>query len=209
MSGFFITGTDTSVGKTLVASAITLALNGTYWKPVESGDSDYKQVKEWVGLPSQHFVPPQYALKASLSPDQAAKLENISIDTNTFVLPNIDRALVVEGAGGIFTPLNETKCILDVIQQLGLPVIIVCRGTLGTINHSLMTIEILRQHKIKIKGVVFNGELNPANQIAIETRGNVKTLFSLPNFDRLNKDRLHEWVDLNKAQLTESLVDVD
>lgn len=205
MKGYFITGTDTSVGKTLTASALTQALSATYWKPIESGDSDYRQVKEWVDLPSTHFVPPRYSLKASLSPNQAAALENITIDINTCYKPETHRQLIVEGAGGIFTPLNETVSILDLIKRLALPVIIVSRGTLGTINHSLMTINILRQHKIAIKGLVFSGELNPANQAIIEKWGEVKTLFHLPHFKNLIKADLQEWVSRHRQQLLETL----
>ncbi|MDR3477336.1 MAG: dethiobiotin synthase [Gammaproteobacteria bacterium] len=205
MKGFFVTGTDTSVGKTLTASAITLALKGTYWKPVESGDSDYAQVKEWVGLPSEHFVPPMYALKASLSPDQAAQQENIRIDTRTFKMPQTSNTLIVEGAGGIFTPLNETECMIDVIKKFGLPVIVVSRGTLGTINHSLMTIEILRQRNIEIKGIVFSGELNPDNQVAIQQKGKVKILFHLPQFNSVTQNTLHAWNELHQQAVIEAL----
>ena len=199
MKGYFVTGTDTNVGKSLTAAALTLMLSGTYWKPVESGDSDYEKVKEWTGLPEPHFIPPTYSLKAPLSPDQAARRENICIDLSCCQKPVTSNPLIIEGAGGIFAPLNEKEFVLDLIKKFQLPAIIVSRGTLGTINHTLMTIEVLRQHKTAIHGIVFNGELHHENQLAIEQKGKVRTLFHLPHFEELNSKTLRAWHQDNAA----------
>src|SRR5262249_34913514 len=114
--------------------------------------------------------------------------------------------LVVEGAGGVYVPLNQQDCILDLIQKVALPVIIVSRGNLGTINHTLLTIAALRQWNIPIHGIVYSGELNPANQIAIEKWGDVKTLFHIPKFENLTKDILSMWIDQHKKKILEALL---
>ena len=209
MNKFFITGTDTGVGKTLTAAAITLALKACYWKPIQSGVSDEisdcERIQTLTGLTSTHFYPSNYVLQASLSPDQAARLEAIEINLSNCQKPMTDGPLVVEGAGGVFVPLNQVDCMLDLMQQLALPVIIVCRGSLGTINHTLLTIEALRQRQLTIKGIIFSGHLNPDNQMAIEKWGKVNTLFHLPYFEQLTKNFFQTWVIKNQQKITESL----
>lgn len=195
---FFITGSDTGVGKTLASAVLTLALQATYWKPIQSGTdqaaTDASMLRFLTGLSKQHIIPSVYELKAPLSPDQAAALEGLTLELNRCVLPVVDGPLVVEGAGGVWVPLNESACMIDFMQQLNLPVIIVARGTLGTINHTLLTIHALRQRNLTIEGVIFSGELNPHNQIAIEKWGSVKTLFHIPPFPRLTRAFFQKWV---------------
>lgn len=196
--GYFITGTDTGVGKTLVAAILTWILKGCYWKPIQSGlcedPSDLEQVKNLTELPNDHFFPSRYLLKAPLSPDQAAALEEVTLDLNQCELPQTDKTLIVEGAGGAYVPLNDQHSMLDLMKKLSLPVIIVARGTLGTINHSLLTIEGLRQRGILIHGLVLNGPLNPANKKAIEKWGQVRTLFHVPFFDTISPSLLKRWI---------------
>lgn len=196
--GYFITGTDTGVGKTLVAAILTFVLKGCYWKPIQSGVQDdlpdLEQVKKLTALPPDHFFPSRYLLQAALSPDQAAALEQVTLDLDQCVPPQTDKTLVVEGAGGIHVPINERENMLDLMQKLALPVVIVARGTLGTINHTLLTIEGLRQRGLPIQGVVFNGKLNPANQKAIEKWGQVRTMFQVPFFDTIDATRLRRWI---------------
>ena len=196
--GYFITGTDTGVGKTLVAAILTWILKGCYWKPIQSGVQedlpDLEQVKNLTRLPAEHFFPSRYLLQAPLSPDQAAALEQVTLDLDQCELPQTDKTLIVEGAGGVCVPLNEQHNMLDLMQKLALPVIIVARGTLGTINHTLLTIEGLRQRQIPIHGVVLNGPLNPANQKAIEKWGQVRTLFHVPFFDTIDASILQRWI---------------
>ncbi len=205
MNAYFITGTDTDVGKTLSAAAITLALKAYYWKPVSSGGLDHERVQSITGLSDAHFHPTNYAFKASLSPDQAAALEGITIDINTCKLPQTKQTLIVEGAGGVYAPLTQEICMLDLMRYLALPVIIVSRGTLGTINHTLLTIEALRNRQISIKGVIFNGDLNPDNQVAIEKWGQVKTLFHIPYFKALTQDTFKTWVTAQQDKIQEVL----
>lgn len=204
MNHFFVTGTDTDVGKTLVSAILVKLLNGVYWKPIQSGTdegmSDSAFVKQLTGLPEEHFIPSSYEFKAPLSPDQAAKKENKVIDHRMIQLPKMNKPLVVEGAGGLKVPLNETTCVIDLIKQLNLPVILVARGTLGTINHSLLSIAALKEANILIHGIVFSGRLNVESQKTIEKWGEVKTLFHVPYFENINFHSVAAWV--NEYRLT-------
>lgn len=205
---YFITGTDTNVGKTVTSAILTYALKAQYWKPIQSGIEDdlphNETVQHLTTLSSAHFYPSEYSLKASLSPDQAAELENIEIDLKNCHLPITNNYLIVEGAGGIFVPLNKENTLLDLMKKLALPIVIVARGTLGTINHTLMTIEILRQKGLSIHGVIFNGELNPDNSKAIEYWGKVKTLLHIPYFNNLTPEELQAWVCSEKSNILEN-----
>lgn len=193
MTRYFVTGTDTDVGKTMVSAVMTLALQGYYWKPIQSGGRDDDFVKNITQLPARHFLPSQYSFKAALSPDQAAALENITIDLAHCPLPS-QTPLVVEGAGGVWVPLNQQNFMIDFIKSLKIPTVVVARGTVGTINHTLLTLHALRQHEIPIQGVVFNGELNPDNQKTIEKWGKVKTLFHVPHISNLTTQSFRDWV---------------
>ncbi|HSW93473.1 MAG TPA: dethiobiotin synthase [Gammaproteobacteria bacterium] len=201
MKPFFVTGTDTNVGKTLVSAILTKVLNGCYWKPIQSGPADKTTVMQLTGLPAQHFFSSVYELKASLSPNHAAELENRTIDILQCNHPPFEHALIVEGAGGVFVPVNDQSSMLDLMKHLNFPVILVTRGTLGTINHTLLTIHALRQHGISIHGIVFNGELYPANQKTIEQWSGVKTLFHVPHFDTLDSSTLHSWLEQNGERI--------
>lgn len=162
--GFIITGSDTDVGKTLVSSVLMKALQGTYWKPVQSGassDSDRGTIQRLTRLDDSHFVKETYSLTEPLSPHQAAKIDGIQIDTDRLQLPPIDelkhRPLIVEGAGGALVPITVTFLMADLFVQLGLPVLVVCRNRLGVINHMLMTLEVLRQRNIPVMGFISSG----------------------------------------------------
>lgn len=209
MKQFFIAGTDTSVGKTVTSAVLTLALQAYYWKPIQTGLADdlpeQETVQRLTGLTEAHFLPSVYAFQASLAIDQAARLENVAVDLSHCQLPAIAHSLIVEGAGGLFHPLNATMTLFDLIKKLNLPVIIVSRGTLGTINHTLLTIEALRHRQIPIQGMIFSGELNPQNQAAIEQWGTVRTLLHIPHFHGLTKPLLQKWVADHQATILEGL----
>ncbi len=210
MSGFFVTGTDTNIGKTLSSAILTSVLNAYYWKPIQSGIanemSDQDRVKHWIDLPGRRLFPTNYLLKACLSPEQAATLEGVRIDLSKLHLPKADAQIIVEGAGGVFVPLTEDTSMMDLMKQLNLPIIIVSRGKLGTINHTLLTIEALLHRQLKVKGVIYCGELNHANQHTIEKWSGIKTLFHVPYFENLNKDILTKWIDENKNDILENLI---
>lgn len=203
---FFITGTDTGIGKTVVSAALTLAMQAVYWKMIQTGEeADLDAVQLLTGLPPAYFVPPAYSFKAPLAPLHAAQREQCVIDLKRCQKPQTSTPLIVEGVGGIYQPLNDTESMLELILALNMPVILVSRGTLGTLNHTLLAIKVMRMHQIPIQGVVFSGELNPDNQATIETWGKVKTLFHLPLLSDMTPHRFQQWVHANQSLLLENL----
>jgi dethiobiotin synthetase len=181
---YFVTGTDTGVGKTVIAAALTLGLKGTYWKPIQTGlESDTEWVKKSTG---SSFLPEVYRFALPESPHFAARQEGVAISLSKIELPPV-RPLIVEGAGGVMVPLNDKELMIDLMQHLGLPLIVVSRSTLGTINHTLLTLERLRQARLPIAGVVLNGPKNPHNRAAIEQYGRVKVLGEVEPIERLDQ----------------------
>lgn len=191
----FITGTDTDIGKTIVAAILTSGLKAAYWKPVQSGladGTDTDSIKKLTGLPEKHFFPETYRLKNPLSPHAAAMIDGVTIDLERFKLPqsNAFKHLIVEGAGGIMVPLNEKEFMLDLMKKLDLPVLLVSRSTLGTINHTLLSIHILKQNGLNIFGVIMNGPKNPSNREAIEHFGQVPVIAEIEPIENLAHDNL-------------------
>ncbi|XGA08047.1 MAG: dethiobiotin synthase [Wolbachia endosymbiont of Xenopsylla cheopis] len=181
----FITGTDTNVGKTLISSWICLHTGYSYFKPIQTGadkDSD-------VVIANSNIYEESYIYKSPLSPHLAASLENDSIDISRINLPK-ERNLIVEGAGGILVPINETTFMIDLIKKLNIPVILVARSTLGTINHTLLSLEALRARSVSILGVILNGPHNQDNIKAIEFYGKVQILASVPKLQEVSKKSL-------------------
>lgn len=174
MKGVFVTGTDTDVGKTLVAAWLTHHWGAEYWKPIQTGSAqgtDYDSVARLV--PGAVIHPPAAVLAAPLSPHEAARRERTRIELSAIVPPDTAGPLVVEGAGGVMVPINEAALMVDLMERLALPVLVVARSGLGTINHTLMTLEVLRRRRLPVLGVVMNGQLNPANRQAVEHFGGV------------------------------------
>lgn len=198
MSKFFITGTDTGIGKTLVSAILMRGLRAAYWKPIQSGIeeiTDTQWMLEKTTLPNHHFLPESYVLSRPLSPHASAKIDNVSIELDKILLPQTANQfdhLIVEGAGGLYVPLNEKEYMIDLIQKLNIPVILVVRSGLGTINHSLLSIKTLQQHHIPIAGIVMNGELNKSNKEAIEFYGKVKVIAELEMIEEEITDQLLE-----------------
>ncbi len=189
-SCLFVTGTDTNVGKTVTAAMLTLGLNAAYWKPVQSGlepisDTDY--IRQVTELDPSHFIPERYRLTQPLSPHAAAAIDGVQICLSDFELPSTDKPhLVIEGAGGLMVPLNDRHFMIDLIQHFNLPVCLVARSTLGTINHTLLSIAQLRRYEIPILGVVINGEPNVSNREAIARYGKVPILAELEPLSTIN-----------------------
>ena len=201
---FFITGTDTSVGKTLFCSILMDKFLYDYWKPIQTGnknDNDTIYIKKICKIPSNRFYKPAFSFRKSLSPHQAAKYENVSINLNNIKKPITNNPLIIEGIGGILVPLNNKNLIIDLIKKLKFPVIIVSRSTLGTINHTLMTIKILRQNKIKIYGVVLNGVMNKKNAQSIEHFGKVKVLAQIPFFKKISLKEIKNFTNQNPLKI--------
>ena len=192
MSSFIVTGTDTGIGKTVFSSALASALGAHYWKPVQSGleeDSDSQTVRRLSGLPAHKILPEVYRLQAPLSPHRAAELEDIEIRRDAFEMPNAD-PLVIEGAGGLMVPLRRDWLIIDLFADLQLPVILCARTALGTINHSLLSIEALRLRDIPIVGIAFIGEANADSENTICAMGGVRRLGRLPRLEKLERESL-------------------
>ena len=192
MSSFIVTGTDTGIGKTVFSSALAGALGAHYWKPLQSGleeDSDSQTVRRLSGLPAHKILPEVYRLQAPLSPHRAAELEDIEIRRDAFEMPNAD-PLVIEGAGGLMVPLRRDWLIIDLFAVLHLPVILCARTALGTINHSLLSIEALRLRDIPIVGIAFIGEANSDSENTICAMGGVRRLGRLPRLEKLERETL-------------------
>jgi dethiobiotin synthetase len=165
---FIIAGIGTEIGKTVCSAIVTKAIQAAYWKPIQAGnltDGDAYWVQKWV--PGTRVFPSTYALNHPLSPHTAAELDGVSIEIAAFSLPETAQNLVVELAGGIMVPLNDNQTNLDLIKYLGLPVILVSKNYLGSINHTLMTYEILKSHNIPIEGIIFNGQTNSSGEAFI------------------------------------------
>ncbi|EAR23438.1 dethiobiotin synthase [Nitrococcus mobilis] len=198
--GLFVTGTDTGVGKTVVAAMLALGLRARYWKPIQSGldeETDTQFVKRVTGLSDAYFAEERFRLTAPLSPHASAALDGLDIRVRDFALPAAlpEGKIVVEGAGGLLVPLNSTQLLIDLIDHLGLPVILVTRTSLGTINHTLLSIEQLRQRSIPIVGVIMNGLENKINHEAIEHYGKVSVLGVVDRVDPIDSDALQAMFD--------------
>jgi dethiobiotin synthase len=181
----FVTGTDTGVGKTLVSALLMMGLEASYWKPVQSGalegtDTDWIRLK--TGLPADRFHPEAYCLEAPLSPHAAAARQGIRIALEAIRAPGPSggRRLIIEGAGGLLVPLNGEKTMADLILRLGAPVLLVARSGLGTLNHTLLSLEKLARMGVTVWGVVMNGPENPENREAIEHFGGVRVRAQIP-----------------------------
>lgn len=187
-----ITGTDTDVGKTAFAAGLAAHLGARYWKPVQAGlqgETDSEVVVRLSGGKAQ-VLPEMYRLTTPCSPHEAARIDGVTIDPARLALPPGDGPLVVEGAGGVLVPHAEGLLAIDLFALWGLPVVLVARTSLGTINHSLLSLEALRARKISVHGIVFVGEANTASEGAITRIGQVRHLGHLPRLDPLNAGTL-------------------
>ena len=195
--GFFITGTDTGVGKTFFSSILMKKYNFDYWKPIQTGkftENDTLYIKQNIGIEKNRFHEPIYSFKEPLSPHLASNYEKISINMKKIKKPNSDRPLIIEGAGGILVPLNKKNLLIDLIKKFKFPVIVVSKSILGTINHTLMTLEILKKNKINIFGVILNNIKNKKegyqNAKSIEDFGNIKVLAQISSINHITKKKI-------------------
>ena len=209
MRGIFVTGTDTNVGKTVVSAALMLRYRDEaplrYWKPIQTGieqDDDTREVVRLSRARDDEVLNCGARLPGLLSPHLAARGAGTRVSVQSLVEPlhtayRKARAArwIVEGAGGALVPLNERETMADLMQALDLPVLIAARSTLGTINHTCMTIEVLRRRMLRVAGVVMVGEANDENRLAIEKYGAVEVLAQMPRFDPLTSEALNAWVD--------------
>ena len=183
-----VTGTDTDIGKTVFAAALTRALGARYWKPVQAGldeGGDADGVTR-LGVPRDHCLAEAYRLHTPCSPHRAAEIDGVTIDPARLIPPAVDGPLVVEGAGGVLVPVTRTLLYADLFARWQAPVVLVARTALGTINHSLLSIEALRRRDVPILGVAFVGDAVPHSEAAIVRLGDVRHLGRLPILPRLD-----------------------
>lgn len=168
MSSLFITGTDTGVGKSVVSAMLMLNLGFTYWKPIQSGldeETDTEFVKRVTELPEDRFLSEHFRLKKPRSPHESAEAEGIKIEPHHFKLPFVEnKRLLIEGAGGLLVPINYDFYMIDLIKQFKSSVILVCRTQLGTLNHTLLSLEALKTRNIPVIGIILNGPKDSENE---------------------------------------------
>ena len=197
MKKYFITGIGTDIGKTIVSAILAEYLQADYWKPVQAGEldsTDTMKVRQMVSNTQSKFQPETYLLKNAMSPHAAAELENIEIDIEKIKIPDTgNEYLLIEGAGGLMVPLNKKHLVIDLIKNLEVEVILVSKNYLGSINHTLLSIEALKQRNIPIKGIVLNGTPNPASEEAIRKFSSLPILFRVPELQDLNKEVIKEF----------------
>lgn len=193
MTILVVTGTDTGIGKTVFAAGLAGALGAHYWKPIQAGvdpDGDKEVVARLSGLPADRILPEAFRLTTPASPHLAARIDGVTIGLDALALPQVDGPLVVEGAGGVLVPISETLLMADLFAHWGQPVILCARTALGTINHSLLSIEALRARGVPIAGIAFIGEAHDENERIIPQLGGVPSLGRLAVIDPLDPVRL-------------------
>jgi len=193
VTAIVVTATGTDIGKTVFAAALTAALDGYYWKPVQAGlddGSDLERVGRLSGLPAARLLPEAYRLTTPCSPHRAAEIDGVTIDVDALEPPRCDRPLVIEGAGGVLVPFSRQATFADVMARWQLPVVLVAATSLGTISHSLAAIEALRARKVDIRGIAFVGDADEDSEATIAAMGGVKRLGRLPMLDPLEPGAL-------------------
>lgn len=199
----FITGIGTDVGKTIASAIITETLEADYWKPIQAGDldtSDSHKIKAYLSNDKTVIHPNSYALNTPASPHLAAEIDGVVIDLEKVVEPATENHLVIEGAGGVFVPINDTETIVDLIQT-DYKVIVVSRHYLGSINHTLLTIEALQNRNIAIAGIVFNGDENPATESIILKKTGIPCIGRISQEPYFDKNVIREYADLFREKL--------
>jgi dethiobiotin synthetase len=193
MKRIFITGNGTDIGKTVISAIVTEALEADYWKPIQSGEldnTDTMKVRKLVSNTKTVFHPERFKLNEPLSPHAAAAIDGVTIELKDFLLPKTENHLVIEGAGGLMVPLNNQILIADLISHLDLSVILVSRNYLGSINHTLLTIQELKRRNIPILGLVFNGEPTPATENFIQQYSDLPVLFRVNMEETIDKQTI-------------------
>ncbi|TXB65328.1 dethiobiotin synthase [Vicingus serpentipes] len=191
MKNYFITGIGTDVGKTVASAILTEALEADYWKPVQAGDlenSDTIKVQRLVSNTKTVFHKEAYQLTQPMSPHAAAKIDKIDIDLNQIQIPKTTNNLIIEGAGGLMVPLNNSQLIIDLIKKLDVETILVSQNYLGSINHTLLSIEAIKQKGLKIKGIIFNGDENKETEEYILNYTGINYLGRINNHSNISKD---------------------
>jgi len=194
MKPLFITGIGTDIGKTLISAILVEKLKADYWKPIQSGDlhnSDTMKVKSLITNATSVFHPESYRLTQPFSPHKSADLDGIRIELQSISLRKTsNNTLIIEGAGGLMVPLNDREYIIDLIQELEAEVILVIKNYLGSINHTLLSLELLKARNIPVKGLIFNGENDSYSEQAILNHSKLSILGRVPIVDEINKEKI-------------------
>ena len=195
--GFFVTGTDTNVGKTVLSALLIAGLDAIYWKPVQTGTNegtDRETVMRLAGIPPSRTREESYRFEPPVSPHLAARWAGVRIDLGKICRPEVEPGtrLVAEGAGGVMAPINETEMMIDLMRHLELPVLVAARSTLGTINHTLLTLAQLERGGIEVGGVVMIGPENADNREAIERYGRRPVVGTIPWLESIDREGLIE-----------------
>jgi dethiobiotin synthetase len=193
----FVTGIGTDVGKTVASAILTEALEADYWKPIQAGDldwSDSHKVKSQISNTKSQLHPNAFALNTPASPHYAASVDGITIDLKKIIEPKTKNHLVIEGAGGVLVPLNDTDFVMDLIQP-DYKVIVVSRHYLGSINHTLMTFEALKSRNINIAGILFSGDENEATETIILNKTNAKYIGRIDNEPYFDQNVIRYYAD--------------
>lgn len=199
---YFITGISTGIGKTIVSAILTEKLKADYWKPIQSGDldnSDSLLVQQLISNEKTYIHPEQFKLTQPLSPHLSARLDGIQIKASAIKVPVTENHLIIEGAGGLMVPINEQELLLDAIPLLNAKVIVVSQNYLGSINHTLLTLEVLKSRGIAVSGIIFNGDPNPETENYILNYTGIPLLGKIPKLENLDKKAIQaagEFLDL-------------
>lgn len=193
MKRFFITGIGTDVGKTIVSAILVEAFNADYWKPIQAGDlnnTDTMKVRSLISNAKSKFHPEAYQLTKQISPHAAAEADGIKINIDTLALPITTNSLIIEGAGGLMVPLNDEFLVIDLIQKLKAEVILVSNNYLGSINHTLLTVEALKNRNIPIAGIIFNGKPTKTSEEYILNYTGLKSLLFIEEEKKIDKEMI-------------------
>lgn len=190
---YFVTGIGTEIGKTITSAILVEALESDYWKPIQAGELEYSdthKVKDLITNNKSQFYQESYRLKTAMSPHAAAQKENIEIQIDNCIAPQTDNILIIEGAGGLLVPLNDSDCIIDMIPKFNAETILVSQHYLGSINHTLLSVEALQKRGLSIKGIIFNGDENIDTEKIILSKTGLSFLGRIPLLDKINQDSI-------------------
>jgi dethiobiotin synthetase len=197
---YFITAIGTDSGKTLASAILCKALQADYWKPVQAGlPRDADTIKNLV--PHCAIHPETYLLSTPTSPHAAAKIDSVEIELSNFQLPRTKNSLIIEGAGGCLVPLNDHDFVIDIPIKLNLPIILVANLYLGSINHTLLTVQLLKQRNLSVAGIIFNGKSNPESERIILKHSGYKTIWHIKEEHEISTDVINAYAEKIKQKL--------
>lgn len=198
----FVTAIGTDSGKTLVSAILVEALNADYWKPIQAGlPRDTDTVQQLVGNSQRTFWSETYLLNTPASPHASAKIDQVEIDLMQINKPRTPNNLVIEGAGGLLVPINDNHYVIDIARKLQTPILLVCNLYLGSINHSLLSIEYLKQHKLEVAGIIFNGLSNPESEKIIASKSPWPVLLHVQQETIITKEKILKYASRLKGVL--------